>query len=129
MTGHPYDYQAIARLLDRLWKVPDDVLWTLVTRDGLCFWAFDRRDIPPLSGVDEPDRGLAEFLCAGCPVMDECLELELRKAGPETVGVWGAMAEQHRRELHPVWREHRSGRRVWKWRHPNRQRRWGGEPE
>jgi len=127
VTG--YDYDAIVARLERLRAVPDDVLWTLVTRDGLCFWAFDRRDIPPLSGVDGPDRALAEFLCAGCPVMDECLELELRKAGLDTVGVWGAMAEQHRRELYPVWAAQRSGYRVWQRRHPNRQREWGGDDE
>ncbi|MPY78537.1 MAG: WhiB family transcriptional regulator [Actinophytocola sp.] len=127
MTG--YDYDAIVDRLHRLRNVPDDVLWTVVTRDGLCFWAFDRRDIPLLWGVDEPDRALAEFLCAGCPVMDDCLELELRKAGPDTIGVWGAMAEQHRRELYPRWQETRGGYRVWQRRHPNRQRRWGGEDE
>lgn len=124
-----YDYDAIVGRLHRLRNVPDEVLWTVVTRDGLCFWAFDRRDIPPLSGIDEPDRALAEFLCSGCPVMDDCLELELRKGGPDTVGVWGAMAEQHRRELYPVWDAHRSGHRVWQRRHPNRQRWWGGEHE
>lgn len=121
-----YDYAAIAGHLDRFRDVPDEVLWTVVTRDGLCFRAYDRNEMPPLIGIDEPDRALAERLCAGCPVMDECLEFELRMGGEDTVGVWGAMAEQHRRVLHPVWRAQRSGHRVWKVRHPNRRRR-GGE--
>ena len=39
-----------------------------------------------------PDRELAARLCAGCPVV-ECLELELRIKGADTVGVWGALRE------------------------------------
>lgn len=124
-----YDYAAIARQLDRLRDVPDEVLWTVVTRDGLCFWAYDRAEMPPLVGDDEPDRALAERLCGGCPVMDECLEFELRKGGADTVGVWGAMAEQHRRELHHVWRAKRDQPRVWKRRHPNRRVRGGGDEQ
>jgi WhiB family redox-sensing transcriptional regulator len=54
---------------------------------------------------DEPltDRELAARLCAGCPVRDECVELELRTAGAATVGVWGGLAEDDRRELHRHW--------------------------
>lgn len=124
----PYDYHAIASQLQRFRDVPDDVLWTVVTRDGLCFWSYDRDAMPELLGVDEPDRALAEYYCGGCPVMDECLELELRKGGRDTVGIWGAMAEQHRRDLYPVWRAHREGPRVWKRRHPNRRARGGQAP-
>lgn len=87
--------------------VPDDVLCELVTRDGLCFWAFDRDEMPETSGDDDADRRLAAYLCGGCPVIDECLELELRTAGENTVGVWGALAETDRRALYPVWRWHR----------------------
>lgn len=123
----PYDYTAIARHLHRFRAVPDDVLWTVVTRDGLCFWAYDRSEMRPLVGLDEPDQALAEALCAGCPVVDECLELELRVAGEDTVGVWGAMAERHRRDLYPVWQAHRTDHRVWKWRHRNRRPRGGAE--
>lgn len=105
----PDDYAAIARRLDRHEAVPVDVLTGLVTREGLCFWAFDRDEMPELSGEDTPDRELAARLCAGCPVIDECLELELRTAGEETVGVWGALAETDRRAVHRMWRWRRAG--------------------
>ncbi|WP_103343033.1 transcription factor WhiB, partial [Amycolatopsis sp. CA-126428] len=83
MTG--YDFQEMAVRLDRYADVPDDVLSEVVARDGLCFWAFDRADMPELSGDDSPDRELAARLCAGCPVIDQCRELDLRTAGPDTV--------------------------------------------
>jgi WhiB family transcriptional regulator, redox-sensing transcriptional regulator len=67
-------------------------------------WAFTRGDVPAMTGEQPADRELAAWLCAGCPVQDECLELELREAGPETVGVWGALPEDDRRALHPIWR-------------------------
>lgn len=107
----PDDYAAIAKRLDRLAAAPDELLARLVTRYGLCFWAFDREDIPELSGDDTPDRELAVCLCAGCPVIDECLELELRVAGEHTVGVWGALPDTDRREVYRLWRWRRqSGR-------------------
>ncbi|WP_232376511.1 WhiB family transcriptional regulator [Amycolatopsis aidingensis] len=109
------DYEQMAARLDRYAGVPDAVLYRVVTRDGLCFWAFDRTELPELSGQEDVDRELAAWMCAGCPVMDECLELELRTAGESTVGVWGALPDTDRRA---VWR-------VWKVRHPNRRR--GGE--
>ena len=102
-----YDYEEIAARLDRYANMPDDVLVEAVIRDGLCFWAFDRADFPELSGEDTPDRELAARLCAGCPVIDECLELELRSAGADTVGVWGALSDTDRREVHRAWRERR----------------------
>ena len=40
----------------------------------------------------------------GCPVQRECLELELRMFGEQTVGVWGALGEDDRRALVPLWR-------------------------
>lgn len=104
----PDDFAEIAQRLDRYAAVPDDVLAELVTRDGLCFWAFQRDDMPELSGEDTPDRELAARLCAGCPVMDECLELELRTAGENTVGVWGALAETDRRAVCRFWRWRRA---------------------
>ena len=64
------DYEEIADRLDRYAAVPDDVLAEVVTRDGLCFWAFDRSEMPELSGEDTPDRELAARLCAGCPVIE-----------------------------------------------------------
>ncbi|WP_329068635.1 WhiB family transcriptional regulator [Amycolatopsis sp. NBC_01480] len=103
-------FKEIAAYLDRYAVVPGDVLAEVVTRDGLCFWAFDRSEIPELSGEDDPDRELAARLCAGCPVMSECLELELRSAGADTVGVWGALPESDRRAVYQAWRERRAGR-------------------
>lgn len=94
---------AIAAKLDRLMWTPTSVLADLVTEDGLCFWAFARGDVPEIAGELPADRELAAWLCAGCPVQDECLELDLRDAGPDTVGVWGAMTEDDRRALHPLW--------------------------
>ncbi|WP_033292916.1 WhiB family transcriptional regulator [Amycolatopsis jejuensis] len=102
-------YEEIAARLDRYADVPADVLAEVVTRDGLCFWAFDRSEFPDLSGEDTPDRELAARLCAGCPVIDECLELELRTSGADTIGVWGALADTDRREVHRAWLTRRSG--------------------
>ncbi|MBB4683960.1 WhiB family transcriptional regulator [Amycolatopsis jiangsuensis] len=104
-----YRLKEMAARLDRYAHVPNDVLTNLVTRDGLCFWAFDRNDMPPLTGHDQPDRELAARLCSGCPVIDECLELDLRTAGPDTLGVWGALPDTDRRALHPVWTRRRGG--------------------
>jgi WhiB family redox-sensing transcriptional regulator len=94
----------IAWRLDRLLSVPTDVLGEIVLRDGACVQAFADGDAPQLTGFDIPDRELAWRLCAGCPVKDECLELELRLAGEETTGVWGALPEDDRRALYPYWR-------------------------
>ena len=101
----------MAARLDRYADVPSDVLAEVVTRDGLCFWAFDRADMPELSGEDTPDRELAAGLCAGCPVINECLELELRSAGANTVGVWGALAETDRRAVHRIWQRRRNNQK------------------
>ena len=90
--------------LDRLINVPTDVLADIVMADGACVWCYGEGDPPPLTGQDTPDRELAARICAGCPVQDECLELELRYAGRDTVGVWGALTEDDRRALYPLWR-------------------------
>jgi WhiB family redox-sensing transcriptional regulator len=95
----------IAWRLDRLRWVPRSVLAQLVNRDGLCHWVYPASDPPELSGTDTADRELAAAYCAGCPVRDECLELELRTAGEDTVGVWGAMPGADRRALYPHWRQ------------------------
>jgi WhiB family redox-sensing transcriptional regulator len=94
----------IAARLDRLSHVPSDVLSEIVLRDGLCIWAFTHGDPPQLTGIDTADRELVARLCEPCPVQDECLAWELRLHGPGTVGVWGALAEEDRRALYPLWR-------------------------
>ena len=100
-----YRLVGIAWRLDRLRWVPRDVLADLVMKDGECVWAFTDGDPPELTGVESVDRELAARLCAQCPVQDECLELELRMAGEQTAGVWGALNEQDRRALYPHWRQ------------------------
>jgi WhiB family redox-sensing transcriptional regulator len=96
----------IASRLDRLRNVPTDVLADIVMTNGACLWCYGEGDPPLLTGQDTPDREFAARICAGCPMQDECLELELRYAGQDTVGVWGALPEQDRRALYPLWRAH-----------------------
>jgi WhiB family redox-sensing transcriptional regulator len=98
-------FVGIAWRLDRLRWVPADVLGDIVTKDGACVWAFAEGDPPEMTGYDGIDRELAARLCAGCPVQDECLELELRTAGEQTTGVWGSLNERDRRALYPYWRQ------------------------
>ena len=89
----------IAWRLDRLRWVPEADLLTIMRRDGACMRVIED-DAP---GDYLTDRELAAGICAGCPVQDECLELELRTAGPDTVGVWGALPDDDRRALYPHW--------------------------
>lgn len=110
MTSDDRRYLEIAWRLDRLRWLPGDVLAEVVIRDGRCMWAYAEGDPPELIGIGTADRELAWRLCAGCGVQDECLELELRTAGEETCGVWGALGEDDRRALYPYWRQR--GERV-----------------
>lgn len=112
-------WQQRAASLDWLADVPDVVLIDMVLRDCQCAWIFDPGEVPEPSGEDEPDRELAARLCAGCPAMDACLELDLRIYGPRTTGVFGAMPEQDRRALYPHWAARRS----------RGQHRKGGDPQ
>lgn len=98
---------SIATRLDRLRHVQTDVLADLVQRHDTCLWTHFPGDPPEVTGHDNADRELAARLCAECPAQDECLELELRTTGTETVGVWGGMSEQDRRDLYPFWRTRR----------------------
>jgi WhiB family transcriptional regulator, redox-sensing transcriptional regulator len=101
-------FVGIAWRLDRVRWVPRGVLAEVVRDYGLCFDVFEAE---PLWGdVRLSDRELAARMCAGCPVRDECLEFELRTAGESTVGVWGGLSEDDRRELYPHWL--RRGERV-----------------
>lgn len=94
--------------LDELAAVPTEVLAAWVTDRGRCLWESTFGDPPEWTGADEPDRELATRTCAGCPVRAECLVMELRVSGADTVGVWGALNEEDRRALHAVWsRRHR----------------------
>jgi WhiB family redox-sensing transcriptional regulator len=95
----------IAWRLDRLRWVPRETLGDIVLRAGTCVWTYARGEPPQLTGGRLTDRHLALWLCAHCPVQDECLELELRLAGEHTAGVWGALDEDDRRALYPHWIE------------------------
>jgi WhiB family transcriptional regulator, redox-sensing transcriptional regulator len=109
------DYLAVlATELDRYEHVPDDVLLDIVQRDGACIRLYADSAVPDWSGDDMTDRSLAAVVCAGCTVRLACLELELRTAGPTTVGVWGALPEEDCRALYVLWmarRENKKGGR------------------
>jgi len=103
-------FTQVAAGLDGLADVPDAVLFEVVTRDGACM-LLHRLDLEPeWTGDDLTDRELAARICAGCPVRRECLELELRTSGEETLGVWGALPAEDVRALYPVWRSRRRRR-------------------
>ena len=99
------DYEAMAAGLDRWRQVPTEVLRAVVMRRGLCLWGLWPAQEPDWDAPS--DRELAAGLCAGCPVIEQCLELELRTAGACTTGVWGALPEDERRVLHRAWQRHR----------------------
>lgn len=101
------DLERIAARLDRLQDVPVDVLTVVVVREGLPIWLRWPRKEPDWEDCAPSDRKLAARLCEGCPVIDECLELELRTAGADTTGVWGALPEDDRRALHRIWQQRR----------------------
>jgi WhiB family redox-sensing transcriptional regulator len=104
-------FEVIAAKLDQFELVPDDVLWEIVTRDGACVQLY-RLNLEPEWARDElTGRELATLICANCPVQLECLELQLRTSGEQTLGVWGALPADDVRALYPVWRSrrHRAG--------------------
>ncbi|APU15177.1 MULTISPECIES: WhiB family transcriptional regulator [Actinoalloteichus] len=105
MTGDQWD--DVLRCLAEFDPVPSDVLRHAVERDGLCHTTHREGDPPEPDTADDPDRALAAHFCAGCPVQDECLALELHTAGAETHGIWGGFAEDDRRALHHIWARHR----------------------
>jgi WhiB family transcriptional regulator, redox-sensing transcriptional regulator len=53
----------------------------------------------PISAIDTGDGQIARAtrICAGCPVMDECLEYALENRIKH--GVWGGRTEQQRQSL------------------------------
>ncbi|MEU7528534.1 WhiB family transcriptional regulator [Saccharothrix sp. NPDC042600] len=96
-------FEGIASRLDRFAPVPDDVLWELVTRDGACMAERSAGQEPNFTGDAVADRELAAQVCAKCPVRDACLELEFRTSGADGLGVWGALNDDDRRAVYPVW--------------------------
>ncbi len=103
MTSDDMRMVGIAWRLDRLRWVPRDVLAEIVWQNGACVLVDVEGDPPTWLDNEHEDRALAARLCAGCPVQDECLELELRLAGDQTTGVWGALSDDERRALYPHW--------------------------
>jgi WhiB family transcriptional regulator, redox-sensing transcriptional regulator len=102
----------IARRLARLHRVPSGVLAEIVAWDGACMSVSADDGPPRWLHEDGTDRELAARLCQGCPVQMECLELELRMFGDQTVGVWGALGEDDRRALVPHWLHEQSPLRL-----------------
>lgn len=102
MTADDY-YEVLAAGLDRFAEVPDDVLLEIVTREGRCMWPIPVDEAPGWDGEELSDREWAARLCAGCVVQRACLELDLRTAGMDTIGVWGGLSEADRLALYPVW--------------------------
>ena len=98
------DYEAMAAALDRWRPVPTEVLREAVMLHGLYLLPAEE---PDWDDCAPSDRRLAARLCAGCPVIEQCLELDLRTAGACNTGVWGALAEDDRRALHRVWQRRR----------------------
>ena len=104
MTAQSPDWEQETAELAALAHIPDAELERQVALYGRCLWEFTFGEPPEFTGAAAPDRELAARLCAGCPVRRECLEFELRTAGADTVGVWGGLSEDDRRDLHTVWR-------------------------
>jgi len=108
---NPEDFFAeVAAGLDRFEHMPDEVLWELVTRDGSCMWLFRLELEPEWTAEELTNRELAARICAGCPVRLECLDVELRISGDQTLGVWGALPAEDVRAVYPVWRARRRAR-------------------
>lgn len=105
--SEPQRYEQWAAELDDLAAVPTKVLAHWVTAQGRCLWETTSGEPPQWTGQNDPDRELATQMCTGCPVRSECLELELRLSGAQTVGVWGALNTEDRRALHQVWSSRR----------------------
>jgi WhiB family transcriptional regulator, redox-sensing transcriptional regulator len=104
--GRPDRWLAqIAQRLRRLRSVPSTVLADAVAERGACMTVLIDEQPPGWLFDPGTDREVAARLCAGCPVQAECLELELRLFGDQTVGVWGALGEDDRRALVPYWRD------------------------
>jgi WhiB family transcriptional regulator, redox-sensing transcriptional regulator len=104
-------FEEVATRLDALEGVPLGTLSDLVRREGACMWIDLGTEEPMWTGDETTDRALAATICADCPVVEECLELEFRTAGLNTLGVWGALAEDDRRATYLVWLQRRDGGR------------------
>ena len=104
-------FEEVAARLDALEGVLIETLFDLVTREGACMRIHAGTKEPTSTDDKVTDREVAATICEGCPVTDECLELEFRTAGFTTLGVWGALAEDDRRAVYLAWLQRREGGR------------------
>lgn len=97
----------VADRLDRFARIDTDGLASQVGRAGACLILLVTGTRSDVAGLVASDRAVAARLCAGCPVQEACLELELRWSGPVQTGVFGALPAEDRRDLYPIWRARR----------------------
>jgi len=90
-------FEVIAADLDRLAKVPDDVLLEIVVRRAECVWLYG----PEFEPVRQEGGSVPSAV--GCPVWRACLELELRTPGPYSGGVCSGLSDEEFSALHRVW--------------------------
>jgi WhiB family redox-sensing transcriptional regulator len=110
--GEEEVFEEVAARLDDLQGAPIETLFDVVTRDGACMSIDVGTEEPTCTGNTATDREFAAVICGGCPVADECLELEFRTAGFTTLGVWGALSEDDRRTVYLICLQRRErGRR------------------
>jgi|GEM_PF-3381283 len=103
MSGRA-DVSAVVARLRRLRFVDDDALGAAVRGAAACLEVGTDGTAPGWLHDEYTDPGRAARMCAGCPVRDECTELELRLVGDRAVGLWGALGEDGRQALYRVWR-------------------------
>lgn len=96
---------AVIARLRRLRHVNSDALGAAVRLAGACLELQEDGQASGWLHDEYTDPDVAVRLCAGCPVRDECTELELRLAGDRVVGMWGAHGEGGRQALHRARRE------------------------
>ena len=104
MRARDDEVSAVVARLRRLRGVDDDALGAAIRWAGACLEPREDGQAPGWLHDEYTAPDLAVRLCAGCPVRDECTELELRLAGDRSVGMWGAYGEHGRRAIHRVWR-------------------------
>lgn len=111
--GHP-PAGLLARLarLRRLRHVPDVALAEIVAAYGLIRRPLHDDPAATVANAADADRELAGRLCEGCPVLDECLELDLRWMADRTLGVFAGLTEADRRALYPLWAIERGEREA-----------------
>jgi WhiB family redox-sensing transcriptional regulator len=104
----PPEQAARAARLHRLRHVPDVWLADLVAEQGLVRQPNGPAPEEATKRDGAADRELAARLCAGCPVQDECLELDLRWMADRTTGAFSGLTDADRRAIHAHWAAERA---------------------